>query len=130
MGQPGRVVDRGDVNDQRVEARPALGLEQPGDRAIVAGIGAEPIDRLGRKRDQRAAFQQIGRRLDCRRTRRQAPRPSAAPCCLVGHSRDSDFVVIVWQSKRRLRPVQGRVGRRRCLVSSRSTLGRDRETVL
>ena len=33
---------------------PALGLIEPRDRRRIAGVGAEPIDRLGRKRDQSA----------------------------------------------------------------------------
>ena len=48
---------RGEVRhmgDQRVEHRPALGGIEPGHRLAVAGVGAEPIDGLGRKGDQPA----------------------------------------------------------------------------
>ena len=40
------------MDDQRVEARPALGREDRGDRVLVHGVGAEPIYRLGREGHQ------------------------------------------------------------------------------
>jgi hypothetical protein len=42
----------GDVGDQGVEARPALGLEDGGDGAGVPGVGGQAVDRLGRHDDQ------------------------------------------------------------------------------
>jgi len=42
------------MGDQRVERRPSLGLVEPRDGGWIIGIGAEPIDRLGRERDQAA----------------------------------------------------------------------------
>ena len=44
----------GDMRDQRIEGRPPLGRIKPRDRLAIARIGAEPVDRLGRKRDQPA----------------------------------------------------------------------------
>ena len=49
------------MGDQRVEARPALGLEDARDRARVGGVGAQAVDRLGRKRHELAAPQRLGR---------------------------------------------------------------------
>ena len=46
-----------DMGDQRIEGRPALGLVEPRDGGRVGGIGAEPIDGLGRERDQAALGQ-------------------------------------------------------------------------
>jgi len=43
-----------DMGDQRVERRPSLGLVEPRDGGRIIGIGAEPIDRLGRECDQAA----------------------------------------------------------------------------
>ena len=48
------------MHDQRVEARPALGGEDAGDGALVGRVGAEPVDRLGRERDELSAAQQRG----------------------------------------------------------------------
>ena len=58
--------DVGDVRDQRIERRPALGGVEPRDRRAVGGVGAEPIDRLGRERDQ-AAVREAARRVGDRR---------------------------------------------------------------
>ena len=44
----------GHMRDQRIERRPALGGVEPRDRRAVGGVGAEPVDRLGRERDQSA----------------------------------------------------------------------------
>ena len=44
----------GHMRDQRIERRPALGGIEPRDGLAVGGVGAEPIDGLGRKRDQAA----------------------------------------------------------------------------
>ena len=40
------------MHDQRIEARPPLGLEDRRHRPRVGGIGAEAVDGLGRKRDE------------------------------------------------------------------------------
>jgi hypothetical protein len=44
------------MDDQRVIGRPPLGRKDPGDGGRVGGVGAEAIDRLGRKGDQFAAL--------------------------------------------------------------------------
>ena len=44
--------DIGHVGDQGIERRPPLGGVEPGHRLAVAGVGAEPIDGLGREGDQ------------------------------------------------------------------------------
>ena len=49
------------MHDQRIEARPPLGLEDTGHGAVVARIPAQPVNRLGRKRDQPAIAQNLGR---------------------------------------------------------------------
>ena len=48
------------MHDQRVEARPALRSKDRGDGAVAGRVGAEPVDRLGRKRDEPAGPQQFG----------------------------------------------------------------------
>ncbi len=48
------------MHDQRVEARPSFGGEDCGDGPLVSRIGAEPIDRLGWKRDEPSLAQQPG----------------------------------------------------------------------
>ena len=57
------------MDDQWVEARPALRSKDRGDGAVAGGVGAEPVDRLGRKRDQPAGTQQFGRPGDRSRDR-------------------------------------------------------------
>ena len=60
----------GDVRDQRIERRPALGGVEPRDRLAVGRVGAEPVDRLGRERDQpagREAARGLGDRMAVRR---------------------------------------------------------------
>ncbi len=47
----------GDVDDQRIEPRPALGGEDGGDRGRVGRVGGEAIDGLGRQRDDPARLQ-------------------------------------------------------------------------
>ena len=42
----------GDMDDQRVEARPALGRVDPRDRLGIGGVGGEAVDGLGRHRDR------------------------------------------------------------------------------
>src|SRR6185437_16693954 len=57
-GKIGGLACRGEMADQRVEARPPLGREDRGDGTVVGGVAAQPVDRLGRKGDERAASQQ------------------------------------------------------------------------
>ncbi len=54
LGQPR------DMDDQRVEAWPALSREDLGDGAFVGRIAAEPVDGLGREGDEPAGAQQRG----------------------------------------------------------------------
>ena len=56
---PGREVD-----DQRMRARPALHGEDLRRRLVARRIGAEPVDGLGRKRDEPAGAQHVGGRGD------------------------------------------------------------------
>ena len=56
--------EAGNMQDQRVEARPPLGGEDRGDGPLVGCVGAEPIDRLGRKGDELSRAQQPGGALD------------------------------------------------------------------
>ena len=65
--KPARGIDAADMGDQRIKSRPAFGGIEPGDGFAVAGIGAEPIDGLGRERDQPAAGKAGGCGLDGRR---------------------------------------------------------------
>ena len=54
------------MDDQRVEARPALGGVDARDRLAVGGVGGEAVDGLGRHRDQLAGADQprrLGDRL-------------------------------------------------------------------
>src|SRR5262249_36025778 len=44
----------GHVRDEWIERRTALGLVEPCDRRPIGGVGTEPVDGLGRKRDQTA----------------------------------------------------------------------------
>ena len=72
------------VADQRIEPRPSLGLEDRRDRALVGGVGAQAIDRLGREGDEVAAAQQpcrLGDRLCRRRRNRHRAALIAPPCC-------------------------------------------------
>ena len=47
------------MHDQRIEARPPLGGENAGHRLAIGGVGAQAIDRLGRKGDQSAMAQDM-----------------------------------------------------------------------
>ena len=49
----------GDVADQRIEARPALGGEDFCYRLAVLGVRGEPVDRLRRQRHELAARQRL-----------------------------------------------------------------------
>ena len=60
-GQPflrGGVTRVWHMHDQRVEGGPVLGRKDACHRAVVAGVGAKPINRFGRKRDKLPGFQQ------------------------------------------------------------------------
>ncbi len=47
-----------DMDDERVETGPALGLEDRSHGAAIGCIGAEAVDGLGRKRDEAAVTQE------------------------------------------------------------------------
>jgi len=47
------------MDDQRIEARPGLRLEDPCHGPVVRRIGPEPVDRLGRKGDQPTLAQKV-----------------------------------------------------------------------
>ncbi len=64
IDQAGGLLDGRHMDDQRVEARPALGGEDRGHRPVVGGIAAQPIDGLGGEGDQPAGAQQLGARGD------------------------------------------------------------------
>ncbi len=53
----------GDMGDQRIEARSALGFEDARDADAVGGIAGQPVDGLGRDGDDIAAFKQRQRPL-------------------------------------------------------------------
>ena len=50
-------LERSQMSNQRIEARPPLGLVDAGDRSAIGGIGAQAIDRFGGKGDQPALGQ-------------------------------------------------------------------------
>ena len=54
----------GDVGDQRIEGRPALGFIEAGDGEGVGRIGAEAVNRLRRERHEAAALQAAHRIAD------------------------------------------------------------------
>ena len=64
---------------------PALGGIEPRDRLAVGGVGAEPVDRLGRERDQPAGGEAARRFGD----RRRRPRARTRVRQLGGHARAS-----------------------------------------
>src|SRR5579875_1133121 len=51
---------KGEMHDQRVEARPLLGGKDPGDGVRVCRIAAQAVDGLGRKGDELPGAQQFG----------------------------------------------------------------------
>ena len=73
-----RGLDIADMGDQRIERGPALGLVEPRDRRGIGGVGAEPIDGLGRERDQ-AALARGSAPPRPRRPRRQAKSALSGP---------------------------------------------------
>jgi hypothetical protein len=52
--EPGRGREIGDVNNERIEARPALGLVDAGNGARVGGVGGKAVNGLGRNGDRLA----------------------------------------------------------------------------
>ena len=52
------------VHDHRVVRRTAFDFEDPSHRGRIRGVGAEPVDRLGRKHDQPAFAQRLDGFLD------------------------------------------------------------------
>ena len=50
------------MGDQRIEARPAFGLEDAGDGLAIGRVAGEAVDGLGRDRDDFAGFEQRQRR--------------------------------------------------------------------
>ena len=63
VGDPFGGLQIGDVGDQRVEARPALGLEDRRHGGRIGRVRAQAIDGLGRQDDQPARAQGAGGRL-------------------------------------------------------------------
>ena len=72
--EPSRRVGVRHMGDQRIEAGPAFGRIETGDGLAIAGIGAEAVDGLGRKRDQPALAKAARCRLDRWRARLHYPR--------------------------------------------------------
>ena len=64
--------DIGDMDDKRVEGRPAFGSVNSGDRSSGPGISTQPIDRFGWEGDKFALPQQL-----CRE------REIALACCQI-----------------------------------------------
>ena len=60
-----------EMDDQRVEARPVLRREDCCHGAVVSGVGAQAVDRLGRKGDELAGGKRCGCRGDVLFRRRQ-----------------------------------------------------------
>ena len=75
------VVERrfgvGEVTDQRVEVRPALGLEDRGNRTAVGGVGAKPVDGFSTERDQTAVAEEASGGGDACRVGRDDGRHTA-----------------------------------------------------
>ncbi len=74
----------GDVRDQRIEGGAALGLVKPRHGLAIGGVGAEPVDGLGRKSDEAAAGEEP-RRIARSRRRRPWQRVSPAGLSSRGH---------------------------------------------
>ena len=80
---------RGDMDDQRVEARPSLGEEDAADRGRIGGVGGKPVDRLGRHRHQFAPVERCHRRGDALRRLRPCMSKMLggfALACAIGES--------------------------------------------
>ena len=61
----------GQVEDEGIEARAVLGGEDCGDGAVIGGVRAEAIDRLGGKGHEPAGAKRFGRGRDVLRRRRE-----------------------------------------------------------
>ena len=61
------LIDAPDMDDERIEARTALGFVDAGDRFAVGRVGGEAVDGLGRHRDGLAGRDQPRRFGDRRR---------------------------------------------------------------
>ena len=73
--EPARGLGIGHMGDQRIERRPALGVIEARHRLAIGGVGAQPVDGLGRKRDQAAGRKHArGACGRCRRPRSRRPR--------------------------------------------------------
>ena len=66
----------GDMGDQRIEARAALGGVNFGDRARRGGVGAKAVDGLGRKGDESPA-----RKISTARASEASSTPSSGVAC-------------------------------------------------
>ena len=58
--QAENLLEIGDVDNQRIVLRAALGRENLGDRLGVERVGRQSVDRLGRHADHLACAQQVG----------------------------------------------------------------------
>ena len=65
LTRPGSIVRAGDMDDQGVVLRAALGHKDLCDRRAVARIGGNAVDRLGGQGHQLPSAQQISRFGDC-----------------------------------------------------------------
>ena len=66
-GDPLGHRQRRDMGDQRIEARPALGLEDAGDGLAIGGVAGKAVDGLGRDGDDVAGLEQRQRALPSHR---------------------------------------------------------------
>ena len=68
---PGDVLRARDVHDERVVARPSLGVVGGVHRRLLVGVGGEPVDRFGRHGDESARFEHAHGALDLDRIDRR-----------------------------------------------------------
>ena len=78
-GEGPRAGEVGDVDDQGVVRRPALGAIEPGHRGVVGGDRTQAVDGLGRECDQPAPAQQPRRLGDRRGVGRTDPAQRSGP---------------------------------------------------
>jgi len=57
---PPRRLDIGDMHDQGIEQRTALGSEDRGHRLAIGGVSAQAIDGFGGEGDKPAGFEDAG----------------------------------------------------------------------
>ena len=88
LNEIARGVEAFHMRDQRIEARPALRLENARDRRSVGGIGAQAVHRLGRKRDEAAGAQNT-RGLRYCSVIRLNDHPETICCCWRGWAEPS-----------------------------------------